>query len=69
MKNNDLRIIMTFFEGAVSVVVIHSRVNLKIVGNPSKMRGRPLHHYIGFKVGRRGMLGYSCSVIPHAVAV
>lgn len=66
MRNNDLRILITYFEGGKITAVIHDRLKLRFGGDINSRDGRPFHHFIGLRIAPDGMQGYSCMVRPPA---
>lgn len=64
MKNNDLRIVISFFDGIVAMAIIHSRVDSRLEINSGSHSRTPFHHFVGLRFTEDGVQGNSCLVRP-----
>jgi hypothetical protein len=64
MKNNDLRIVISFFDGIIATAIVHSRIDSRLVINAEAHSRKPFHHFVGLRFTETGLQGNSCLVRP-----
>ncbi|HEX2628650.1 MAG TPA: hypothetical protein VHM26_06560 [Chitinophagaceae bacterium] len=64
MKNNDLRVVISFFDGMAAMAIIHSRIDARMEINSDSSSHKPFHHFVGLRFTEEGLQGNSCLVRP-----
>jgi hypothetical protein len=64
MRNNDLRVVISFFDGIVAMAIIHSRIDSRLEINTGPHSRKPFHHFVGLRFTEDGLQGNSCLVTP-----
>lgn len=64
MKNNDLRVVISFFDDIAAMAIIHSRIDSRMEINSDSYSRNPFHHFVGLRFTEDGLQGNSCLVRP-----